>query len=91
VGKTTLELAKSAIADIVIKDARIERFTVSTSVGFGIDLRASRTGFEAWLRAVSGIGLEPVMNRFHRLDESGEPVQYLYELFVEIPTGWAGS
>lgn len=87
-GKTTREIAKSAVLSLTVKDAQVARITVSTSFGFGLELRATKSGFEAFVAAVEALGLDPMLNRFRRQDDSGEPIGYIYDMFIDIPDGW---
>jgi hypothetical protein len=88
-GKQTLvEIAKAAISSIVVREAQIERFLGTTSTGFGLSLRATRAGHSAFMKAAEGVGLVPNLNQVERLDQSGQPTEYIYSMFVAVPDGW---
>jgi hypothetical protein len=87
-GSTTREQAKSVIANLTVRGTHLVRFTVNTSFGFGLELRATWSGFEAWVSAVEATGLDPMMNRAIRVEDTDNPAEYFYDVFVEIPEGW---
>lgn len=83
-----VSLAKSAVVALESADAQILRFTVTASFGFGLQVRATIAGRDAFLARVKALGLVAEVNRMRLLDEKRDPPVYLFDMFVEIPGGW---
>ncbi len=85
VSRRETEAAKESVLEIEVKDAELERFTVTGAMGFGLELRATKQGKEAFFEAVEALGLVPEMNRRRATQLKGE---YIYQIWVEVPEGW---
>ena len=87
--KTLRELAREALLDSLPRQVTILRFTVSTTFGFGLDVQATKDGFRDFVAAVEALGLDPRVNRRVRVSQDpSEPVEYVYEVYVDIPDNW---
>jgi hypothetical protein len=49
---------------------------------------ATHVAYSEFVKAAGDLGLTPDLNRFERVDQSGEPVRYIYEMFVVVDADW---
>ncbi len=82
VSRRETEAAKESVLEIEVRDAELERFTVTGAMGFGLELRATKQGKEAFFEAVEALGLVPEMNRRKPTQHTGE---FIYQIWIDVP------